>query len=93
MSTIHAVEATSRYGTSQPEAADFTRLADSHPLLLSIPGAAAFAGLKERAMRHLFTQRVFPVVALGTRLYVRRSDLIAYIDSHTEPVRSPNRRT
>lgn len=58
------------------------------PLLLDIPAAAGFAGIKERAMRHLFTQRVFPVVALGTRLYVRRADLLAYFDRHTQPAHS-----
>lgn len=71
-----------------PETSTQASTDPERPLLLDIPAAAEFAGIKERAMRHLFTQRVFPVVALGTRLYVRRGDLLAYFDRHTQPARS-----
>jgi hypothetical protein len=72
-----------------PEAAPVSDdVATRDPLLLNVPAAAGFAGITERAMRYLFTQRAFPVVALGTRLYVRRSDLLSYFDQQTRPARA-----
>lgn len=74
------------------EVADWTAAVDefqgqARPLLMDVPAAAAFAGVKERAMRHLFNRRAFPLVALGTRLYVRRSTLLDYLEAQTMPSR------
>lgn len=89
MTTYHLVSRPrlSRLATVDVPAHDDQPNNTPEPLLLDIPAAAAFAGTKERAMRHLFTQRVFPVVVLGTRLYVRRTDLLTYFDLHTQPAR------
>jgi hypothetical protein len=91
MTTYHLASRPHRVSEPQLSAPDLARPSGStteQSLLLDIPAAAGFAGMKERAMRHLFTQRVFPVVALGTRLYVRRADLLKYFDLHTRPARS-----
>lgn len=41
-------------------------------------------GIPERSARKLFDCRAFPLVHVGRRLYVRRIDLIAYLDHNTE---------
>ncbi|CAL8975451.1 hypothetical protein TESS_TESS_00852 [Tessaracoccus sp. O5.2] len=62
------------------------------PELLTVADAAAETGLKERTIRHLFDTRAVPLVKIGTRLYVRRADLVAYLDSATVPAAGPERR-
>jgi len=49
--------------------------------------AAAAVGRPERAIRHLFDKRAFPLVKMGRRVYVRRSDLEAYLTASTIPAR------
>lgn len=49
--------------------------------LYSVQAAAAISGLKERTWREIFSRRAVPLVRVGCRLYVRQSDLIAYLDS------------
>jgi excisionase family DNA binding protein len=49
--------------------------------------AAAAVNRPERAIRHLFDKRAFPLVKMGRRVYVRRSDLAAYLTASTIPAR------
>lgn len=53
--------------------------------LYSVRQAAAATGLPERTCRELFNRRYVPLVRIGSRLYVRRSDMLAYIDRRTTP--------
>lgn len=62
-------------------------MSQQQPILLDVPSAAELTGLSERAMRYLFTRRAFPIVTLGTRLYVKRADLLAHIEHNTHPKR------
>lgn len=53
------------------------------PQLLDVLATAAALGISERATRHLFNVRAFPIVKLGARVYVRRSDLVTYLADRT----------
>lgn len=51
------------------------------PILLSISGAAALTGIKEGSFRRLCDSSYGPVtVRVGRRIYVRRTDLEAWLD-------------
>lgn len=56
-------------------------------LLLDVRAATLLAGTTERTMRRLFDERELPLVRVRRRLYVRRSDLLAYLDANTIPAR------
>lgn len=56
--------------------------------LLDIPAIHREYGLPIRTLEHLlYTRRAVPTVRLGRRLYVRRSDLLAYFAAQTVPAR------
>jgi len=56
--------------------------------LLDPAQGAALTGRPERAIRYLFDKRAFPLVRLGRRVYVRRSDFEAYLEASTEPAKT-----
>lgn len=49
----------------------------SFDLLIGAKSAALFTGLTERAIYHLVAQDAVPYFRKGTRLYFRKSELIA----------------
>ena len=53
--------------------------------LLTVAQAAQESGLKQRTIRGLFNTRALPLVRIGSRLYVRRGDLLAFIEAATIP--------
>lgn len=59
----------------------------SDDYLLGVPDVAQETGLCVRQARDLFNKRRLPLVKIGRRLYVRRGDLMAYLDAATLPVR------
>lgn len=61
------------------------------PELLSVATVATELSITERQARELFTRRVFALVRLGRRLYVRRDVLAAYLDAQAIPARTSDR--
>ncbi len=63
--------------------------ATSDPLfeLLDIPAIVSLTHLSERFVTRLVYSRRVPVVKLGPRVFVRRSDLAALIENNTSPAR------
>lgn len=55
--------------------------------LLDIPAVVALTHLSERFVTRLVYSRRVPVVKLGPRVFVRRADLAALIESNTLPAR------
>lgn len=55
--------------------------------LLDIPAIVALTHLGERFVTRLVYSRRVPVVKLGPRVFVRRTDLAALIESNTSPSR------
>lgn len=55
--------------------------------LLDVPAVADTFNIPERAARELFNRRVFPLVQLGRRLYVRKSEVDAYFETVTIPAK------
>ena len=55
------------------------------PLYTFTEAAAAFS-MKPRTWRELFNTRALPLVRIGRRLYVRRSEVLAYLAAQTIPV-------
>ncbi|MEA4944534.1 MAG: helix-turn-helix domain-containing protein [Propionicimonas sp.] len=56
--------------------------------LLDVAGIVAATGLAARTVRELVYTRQLPVVKVGSRAYVRRSDLADWIERNTEPARA-----
>ena len=56
--------------------------------LLDPAGIMAATGLGERTVQTLVYGRHLPVVKVGSRSYVRRSDLAGWIERNTEPARA-----
>lgn len=48
-------------------------------VLLDVRGVADYLGITERMARRLFDDRAYPVVKVGRRVYVKRTDLDDYI--------------
>jgi predicted DNA-binding transcriptional regulator AlpA len=59
----------------------------THDPLLDVPKAAEYTGLPVRQIREHFDRRRFELVKIGTRVYVRRSVIDAYLDAQTIPAR------
>ena len=55
--------------------------------LLDIPAIVTLTKLSERFVRELVYTRRLPVVKLGKNVFVRRSDLAAWIENNTSPAR------
>jgi hypothetical protein len=54
------------------------------PLYTFAQAAAAF-NMNPRTWRGLFNTRAMPLVRIGRKLYVRRSDALAYLTAQTIP--------
>lgn len=52
--------------------------------LLTFAQAAAATNLKPRTWREIFNRRDVPLVRVNGRLYVRHSDMLAFLEAHTE---------
>jgi len=52
--------------------------------LLTIPSAAAYSGLTDRSLKHLIYTRQVPVIHIGRRVYLRRSDLDQLVTNGTQ---------
>jgi len=55
----------------------------THPDLLPVPAVADYLSISERAVRDLVTRRQLPVIKIGQRIRVRRTDLDAYLAANT----------
>lgn len=51
--------------------------------LYSVETAAAATGLKQRTWREIFNRRDVPLVRVLGKLYVRQSDMLAYLEANT----------
>lgn len=56
-------------------------LPEPNPLYTAEQAAAAF-GMKYRTWRGLFDSRALPLIRIGRRLYVRRSDALAFLTAN-----------
>lgn len=54
--------------------------------LFTFAQAAAATNLKPRTWREIFARRAVPLVRVNGRLYVRQSDMLAFLEAHTEGV-------
>jgi excisionase family DNA binding protein len=54
---------------------------------LSLPAGAKVKGLPPSTLRDAALRGEIPIVRFGRRLYLKRSDLDALIEQHTERVR------
>lgn len=52
--------------------------------LLTISSAADYSGLTDRSLKHLIYTRQVPVIHVGRRVYLRRSDLDQLITNGTQ---------
>ncbi|MGB3730646.1 helix-turn-helix domain-containing protein [Microbacterium sp.] len=53
------------------------------PDLLTVPEIAAYLSISERGVRDLVHCHAIPVIKIGQRIRVRRTDLDAYLAAHT----------
>ena len=58
----------------------------SAPALLAVPEIADYLHISERAVRALVAQRALPVIKIGQRIRVRRTDLDTYLTANTREV-------
>jgi excisionase family DNA binding protein len=54
------------------------------PALFDVKQAAAYLGRSEHAMEHMIFQRDLPVVRVGRRVQLHRTDLDAWIEKNKE---------
>lgn len=62
----------------RPELARFA----VQPALFNVKQAAIYLGRSERAIEHLIADRELPVVKLGRRVHLHRSDLDSWIEKN-----------
>jgi excisionase family DNA binding protein len=54
----------------------------SLPALLNVDEAAAYLGRSEYSVRHLMSERAFPIVKVGNRVQLHRADLDKWIEQN-----------
>ena len=59
--------------------------------LYTFAQAALATNLKPRTWREIFARRRVPLVRVNGRVYVRQSDMLAYLEAHTEPASEDDR--
>ena len=52
------------------------------PALLNVDEAAIYLGRSEYSVRHLMSERAFPVVKVGSRVQIHRADLDKWIEQN-----------
>ncbi|WP_058189840.1 helix-turn-helix domain-containing protein [Terracidiphilus gabretensis] len=52
------------------------------PALLNVDEAAIYLGRSEYSVRHLMSERAFPVVKVGNRVQIHRADLDKWIEQN-----------
>lgn len=57
---------------------------DSHPRLSLIPNASKQIGISERGLRHLVATRQIPFIKVGSRVYLKQSDLDVLVTNGTQ---------
>lgn len=53
--------------------------------LLDKPAAALASGFKERALDHIISKGLLPVVHIGRRVYIKQSELDKLMENGTPP--------
>ena len=66
--------------------AELARLggSDVQPMLLDVKQAAVYLGRSEQAIQHMIFQKDLPVVRVGRRVHLHRTDLDAFIERNKE---------